>query len=87
MLQHAKKPYSSFYSNIEEHQRIESEYNEGDEASEAAPRIDLIVDLEAPHARHNLNKLLFRLYQDSPYLRIFVNKWQEWDDFSHKDNS
>jgi hypothetical protein len=44
------------------------------------------VDLEAPYARHNLNKLLFRLYQDSPYLRIFVNKWQEWDDFTHKDN-
>lgn len=39
------------------------------------PRIDIIVDLEAPHARHNLNKLLFRLYQDSPYLKIFVNKW------------
>ena len=66
---------------------MESEYNEGDEGSEAAPRIDLIVDLDAPHARHNLNRLLFRLYQDSPYLRIFVNKWQEWDDFTHKDNS
>ena len=50
------------------------------------PRIDIIVDLEAPHARHNLNKLLFKLYADSPYLRIFVNKWSEWDDFSHKDN-
>ena len=54
--------------------------------SEPAPRIDIIADLEAPYARHNLNKLLFRLYQDSPYLRIFVNKWHEWDDFSHKDN-
>lgn len=51
------------------------------------PRIDVIVDLEAPHARGNLNKLLLKLYNDSPYLRIFVNKWQEWDDFSHKDNS
>lgn len=50
------------------------------------PRIDIIVDLEAPHARGNLNKLLYRLYSDSPYMRIFVNKWHEWDDFSHKDN-
>ena len=54
--------------------------------TDSAPRIDIIVDLEAPYARHNLNKLLFKLYQDSPYLRIFVNKWQEWDDFTHKDN-
>jgi len=51
------------------------------------PRIDIIVDLTSPQARGNLNKLLLKLYSDSPYLRIFVNKWQEWDDFSHKDNS
>ena len=55
-------------------------------SEEPSPRIDIIVDLEAPYARHNLNKLLYRLYQDSPYVRIFVNKWHEWDDFTHKDN-
>ena len=57
-----------------------------EEEVEVLPRIDVIADLEAPHARHNLNKLLYRLYNNSPYLRIFVNKWHEWDDFSHKDN-
>lgn len=51
-----------------------------------SPRIDIIVDLEAPYSRGNLNKLLYKLYSESPYLRIFVNKWSEWDDFSHKDN-
>ena len=55
-------------------------------APEADQRIDIIVDLKAPNARSNLNKLLHRLYADSPYLKIFVNKWHEWDDFSHKDN-
>lgn len=45
----------------------------------------MIVDLEAPFARHNLNRLLFKLYSDSPYLRIFVNKWHEWDDLSQRD--
>ena len=55
-------------------------------APEADQRIDIIVDLQAPNARSNLNKLLHRLYSDSPYLKIFVNKWHEWDDFSHKDN-
>jgi len=59
---------------------------EYEEAGELQQRIDIIADLEAPFARHNLNKLLFKLYEDSPYLRIFVNKWSEWDDFSHKDN-
>ena len=61
-------------------------YNEDGEQPDVTPRIDVIVDLEAPFARQNLNRLLFKLYQDSPYLRIFVNKWSEWDDFSHKDN-
>ena len=69
---------------------LRSEHQASSEVCEdnidVSPRIDIIVDLEAPHARHNLNKLLFKLYHDSPYLRIFVNKWSEWDDFSHKDN-
>ena len=58
-----------------------------DSGEDVTARIDIIADLEAPYARGNLNKLLYRLYQNSPYLCIFVNKWSEWDDFSHKDNS
>ena len=58
----------------------------GGMAAEADQRIDIIVDLQAPNARGNLNKLLHRLYSESPYLKIYVNKWHEWEDFSHKDN-
>ena len=57
-----------------EDSKLDLDSNDG-HTIDFAPRIDIIVDLEAPFSRHNLNKLLFRLYQDSPYLRIFVNKW------------
>ena len=42
-------------------ERIEVELDNPSEA-EFMPRIDIIVDQDAPHARHNLNKLLYRLY-------------------------
>ena len=72
----------------EEDQSLNSEKHsvESNLSGQINPRIDIIVDLEAPHARHNLNRLLFRLYSESPFIRVFVNKWQEWDEFSHQDN-
>ena len=45
------------------------------------PRVDIVVDLEAPYSRHNLNRLLYLLYNESPFIRVFVNKWEDWDQF------
>ena len=86
-LAHTEKNSAMGLSAVDDHRAVQSEINDDFKNGEDVhARIDIIADLDAPYARGNLNKLLYRLYQESPYLKIFVNKWSEWDDFSHKDN-
>ena len=50
------------------------------------PRVDIIVDTEAPYAHNNLKRLLNKFDEESSALDICVNKWSQWDNFRHRDN-
>ena len=78
-LAHTEKNSAMGLSAVDDHRAVQSEiYDDFKNGEDVHARIDIIADLEAPYARGNLNKLLYRLYQESPYLKIFVNKWSEF---------
>ena len=50
-------------------------------------RVDIVIDLEAPFAKHNLRRLLLQFDNEKSGLEICVNKWNEWKNFKNKENA
>ena len=50
-------------------------------------RVDIVIDLEAPFAKHNLRRLLQQFENEKSVLQICVNKWNEWKNFKNKENA